>query len=330
VDLKFLDTVGGDALVVLRDNKGRSLKSGPPEHFVSVHLRVAQANPTTYDQMFSTPELRNERTRLMGMMSSEVEGFNAEEQEMLAITDMLVIPTGHSDKRQPWVLLSAIVSAREGQPSPVTESYRIDVCITLNPTSFAANLGVLQTNPHVCDLGGLFDLVRTAGYSPVVLDRTDSPQTNADLALLPGQKGYDACILQLQFDGLYRIAKEQRKTCFTTPDAFVTGGNFPARNSWSDLQREMFLGMDSARGASMSMTAQGAMVLARRVVSQNSLSSVKLDDAASSDSNPKPGNIEVFSTGDPGANTHWLKQVSNMPVCVCLSFFPEPQGPPPL
>lgn len=304
VDVKFLDTIAGDALVVLRDNKGRSLKSGLPEQFVSVHSRVTQNNPTTYDQMFSTPELRNERTRLVGM-SSEVEGFNAEEQELLALTDMLVIPTGKSDQRQPWVLLSAIVSAREGA-SAITESYRIDVCITFNPTSFAANLGVLQTNPYVCDLGGLFDLMRTAGYSAVVLDRSDSPQTKADVALLPGQKGYDACILQLQFDGLYHIAKEQRKTCFTTPDAFVTGANFPTRNSWSDMQREMFLGMDSMR--QMSMTAQGAMVLARRVVSQNSPSIVNLDDPDASQS-PKTGKIEVFSTGDPGANTHWLKQV---------------------
>ena len=42
VELRFLDSVSGDALVALRNNKGGPLATGPPEHFVSVHPRAIQ------------------------------------------------------------------------------------------------------------------------------------------------------------------------------------------------------------------------------------------------------------------------------------------------
>lgn len=42
VELRFLDSVAGDALVALRNNKGGALATGPPEHFVSVHPRAIQ------------------------------------------------------------------------------------------------------------------------------------------------------------------------------------------------------------------------------------------------------------------------------------------------
>jgi hypothetical protein len=325
VDLQFLDTIAGDALVALRDNKGRSPKTGPPEQFVSVHDRVIQKNPSTYDMMFSTPELRSSRQLLVGM-SSEIEGINGETQDVLAITDMQVIPTGKSDRRQPWVLLNMVVSAKDGSSSSsssssmeddadasyssITDSFRVDVCVTFDTLRFAASLGRLEHRAHVCKLNSLFDIVRSAGYTVVVLDRTESPVHQADLLMVPGESGYDACVLQLRFSSLYRIAPEQTKSCFETPDSFITGGNFPLRKTWTDMQREMFLGMDRVRTAagmaSTALTQEGQVVLARRVVSQNSLSSVNL---AADSSAAVAGKIQMFSTGDPGASTHWLKQV---------------------
>ena len=46
---------------------------------------------------------------------------------------------------------------------------------------------------------------------------------------------------------------------------------------------------------------------AQRVLSQNSLSTINLliDSAASSNDL----RMQLFATGDPGANTHWLKQI---------------------
>ena len=54
------------------------------------------------------------------------------------------------------------------------------------------------------------------------------------------------CILTLQFESLRKLSPTQSKRCFTTPDSFATGANFPLRNSWTDFQRKMLLGSNSS------------------------------------------------------------------------------------
>jgi hypothetical protein len=51
VSIQFADTVSGDSLVALRDNRGKSLESGHVlEDIVSVHPRAAQIDPALYDR----------------------------------------------------------------------------------------------------------------------------------------------------------------------------------------------------------------------------------------------------------------------------------------
>ena len=262
VDLKFLDTVTGDAVVALRDNKGRTLDTGPLEHFVSIHPRRIQEDPVMYDALYGSSKGRIERLMIISL-SSEVRGLNPLKEEMLAITDMLVIPTGEDDGRQPWVLLSTIVGTvdevgPEGS-GPLDEdaysaadqtmnsgsggihnSYRKDVCIKLDLNQIVTFAGAISQKANLCNLNSFFEVSRDAGYSAVVLAKEKS-LTEADVALLPSRKGFDMCILRLTFSSLNTLAPPGFKTCFTTPDSFSTGGNFPLRNSWADIQREMFL-----------------------------------------------------------------------------------------
>jgi hypothetical protein len=317
VDLKFLDTVSGDAVAALRDNKGRSLSTGPPEQFVSVHPRRIQQEPLLFSQAYATSQNRIDRLTLV-KMSSQIIGMDPTQEQVLGITDMFVLPTGEGDRRQPWILLSFIVAPVDEQaPEPssssqeqgedasasqlreealsssssytssgtIHDSYRRDVCINLNLDIFVTYLGTLDEGPHVCNLQSFFEINRNSGYNPVVLHLPDSLY-RADVALLPSRKGMDACILHLTFTSLSEMSSNQAKSCFTTPDSFSTGANLPLRNSWSDMQREVFLGAEKLRGggggaAGVTTTREGVMVMAQRVVAQNSLSSMDLSDEAS-------------------------------------------------
>lgn len=163
VEVKFLDTISGDSLVALRNNKGGTLSTGPTEHFVSVHPRIIQTmayeGASTYDMLYGTAEDRNARQTLFKESSaSEVQGFDSSRLQILGITDMLVLPTGKGDGRQPWVLLSVVVATRDETPqgAPTTqdefetvdqrytsfaESYRQDICINLNLDVFVGFVG---------------------------------------------------------------------------------------------------------------------------------------------------------------------------------------------
>ncbi len=156
----------------------------------------------------------------------------------------------------------------------ITESYRRDVCINLNLNIFVTYLGTLEEKPHVCDLQSFFEINRNSGYNPVVLHVPDLLY-KADVALLPSQRGSEACILHLTFSTLSTLSGSQGKSCFTTPDSFSMNANFPLRNSWSNMQREVFLGAEKLRG-DVSTTREGAVVMAQRVVAQNSLSYMDL------------------------------------------------------
>lgn len=143
--------------------------------------------------------------------------------------------------------------------------------------------------------------MRGAGYSAVVLHR-EASLLSADVALIPSARGVDMCILRLEFSSLRELAPTQSKYCFTTPDSFATGANFPLRNSWADVQREMFLG---APAAAQQRSQQGVVVPANKILAQNSLSAVDM----AADAMASNMRIQVFGTADPGASTHWLRQV---------------------
>jgi hypothetical protein len=120
----------------------------------------------------------------------------------------------------------------------------------------------------------------------------------ATLLLVPTTRGVDACILELKFADLYTVSQGQRKTCFQTPDSFVSGGNFPVRPGWIDFQRTMFDGDEKTLGARHpAVTQQGVTILAKRILAQNSPSEWR------------DNKITLFGTGDPEARSHWLKQI---------------------
>lgn len=57
----------------------------------------------------------------------------------------------------------------------------------------------------------------------------------ANIVLLPSRKGFEVCVGQFQFEYLSRLGSIQGRLCFTTPDLFFTGSNFPLRGSWSNM-----------------------------------------------------------------------------------------------
>jgi hypothetical protein len=315
VDLKFTDTVSGDVVIALRDNKGRTLETGPVEQFVSVHPRRIQQDASAYDRMYGSRQNRVDRLTLV-KMSSEISGMDPASEQVLAITDMFVLPTGEGDKRRPWVFLSLIVAPQD-EKAPVTpttadeddafaesyqsssenldgkvslhDSFRRDVCICIDMDRFVNFAGALRQEARLCNLNSFFEINRNSGYSTAVLGSPGSLY-KADVALLPSQRGADACIIHFVFDTLSTLSPEQAKSCFTTPDSFSTNANFPLRSSWSDIQREMFLGAEKlssgGRGAgAMQMTREGVVSIAHRIVSQNSLSSMDLAVNSSTSSN---------------------------------------------
>ncbi len=160
----------------------------------------------------------------------------------------------------------------------------------------------------VCELNSLFDIMRSSGYNAVVLHK-DNSLLKSDVALIPSVKGIDMCILKLEFTSIRELSSTQPKYCFTTPDAFATGAHFPLRNSWTDFQREMFLGSSIAASQqrASTMTQQNVVVQANKILAQNSLSSVDL--AVDSTQSGNDLRVQIFGTSDPGASTHWLKQV---------------------
>jgi hypothetical protein len=161
----------------------------------------------------------------------------------------------------------------------------------------------------VCELDSFFEVMRNSGYNAVVLHKENS-LLRADVALIPSVKGIDMCILKLEFETLRKLAPTQAKYCFTTPDSFATGANFPLRNSWTDFQREMFLGSSMAASqqrASATMTQQNVVVQSNKILAQNSLAAVDLSMDSTQSGNDL--RIQIFGTSDPGATTHWLKQI---------------------
>jgi hypothetical protein len=230
---------------------------------------------------------------------------------------MFVLPTGSVDKRQPWIFLSFIVAPLDEEaPTPLSadepdnnmeeeasktihDSYRRDVCINLNVDLFVGLLGYLEQKPYKCDLNYFFEINRNSGYTPVVLP---SSILFAQIALLPSRKGVDACILKIPFTATLSSisdSKEHSKMCFMTPDSFSTNANFPLRNSWSDMQREMFLGVEKM-SSGIAMTRQGTIVLAHRIVAQNSIS-------------------PFDTSSDVSVKGNSLRMQVRVCVCVCVS-----------
>ena len=108
MELHFLDSISGDTLVALRNNKGGPLATGPPEHFVSVHPREIQrrvvgeeesSGVRLFDIAYSTAQDRIDRLTLFRETTPDVVGMDAGAERILGITDMFVLPTGKGDGR---------------------------------------------------------------------------------------------------------------------------------------------------------------------------------------------------------------------------------------
>jgi hypothetical protein len=151
----------------------------------------------------------------------------------------------------------------------------------------------LEQKPYACSLDSFFEVMRGSSYQPVVLPGVGkSSIMHASVALLPTAKGSDMCILTMEFETLTRLAESSigaKKVCFSTPDSFVTGANVPLRNSWTDIQRELFFTNPAAAPMGRASSSPLAAVAANRITAQNSLSAVEnLDGAA---------RIQIFATG---------------------------------
>lgn len=109
VDLKFVDTVSGDVVVVLRDNKGRTLETGPLEHFVSVHPRKIQQDSLMYTALY--------RTRIM---LSSIVG---------TLDEVAAVASTTPDKAQATIQQQAEDNI---MASGIKDWYRRDLCIVFD------------------------------------------------------------------------------------------------------------------------------------------------------------------------------------------------------
>ena len=298
MDLQFADSIYGDVLIAHRDNKGRTLQTGPLEHIISIHPRVIQMDPVAYFRYYSTAADRNERLIYVSTTDYIVNGIDKVTQTPLAITDMMVIPTDANVHRHAWIFLSYVVAEdmdSDGRVDaiPITQTQRVDVCAPINVEEFIQNLGDLRGTyvPRTCKLNGLFDVMRKSSLLPVMMP--SSTLGRMEMLLIPtsASGGVEACILTMQIDDLYQVSEAQGKVCFNTPASFVTNANFPTRPGWIDFARTTFMGAEEAVGSSPSITQQGVTVFARRVLAQNTLSVFSLSDA-------KKSIIQFFGTGN--------------------------------
>lgn len=324
VEVKFLDTTSGDTIVALRNNKGGPLSTGPSEHFVSVHPRSIQQKAydgvAVFDILYSTAQDRVDRLTLFKETTPVIKDLDTSKIQIIGISDMLVLPSQKEDIRQPWVLLSVVVAPYD-DPRPrapttqgeftrlqeqaydsFTDSYRVDICINLDMDGFMELGGSLPDPPAVCKLNNLFEIMRASSYNAVMLHRP-KPGMRIDMALLPTTKGVDMCIVKMELASVVEMSNTQAKYCFTTPDSFSTSANFPLRNSWTDFQREMLLGVQS-NPRTPSMTQQGTVVPANKIMAQNSLSAV---DTASETESQQRVQVRVCILGSASAISCCMK-----------------------
>lgn len=174
-------------------------------------------------------------------------GFDKTRDFPLAITDMYVLPTDKTGQRMPWIFLSYVVATdKDGDGTvdniAITETQRVDVCGMLDIRSFVTTLGDVQQGtrpPYRCSLEGFFDFMRQSSIIPVALP---SPSLmDAELLLVPTSAGVQACVMQMKFSDLYKVSEGFRRTCFETPQSFVSGGNFPTRPGTFPLPLSVFL-----------------------------------------------------------------------------------------
>lgn len=285
VSLHFADTVTGDTLVALRDNRGRSLETGHVlEDIVSVHPRTVQIDERFYDRFYGDKMQRLPRFALTYTSKMDVVGFSKASHQVLKITDVYVLPAGSTDARRPWIFMSYIAAALRAEET-IQDSQRYDVCQVLDVEYFISSLGKQEQAPQLCNLQGFFDKMRLSAMVPVVMPTVSFYV--ARILLMPSSRQalVDACIISLHFESTDVISGEQTRICFNTPEEFLTGASFPTRPGWMDLQRSMFLGVNELTGSTpSSMTQEGNFInsMRRRIVSQNSLSLIVDMDAMQS------------------------------------------------
>ena len=307
LELYFTDTIYGDTLIAFRDNKGRSLESGPQEQIVSIHPRAIQAKPDAYYRYYSTARERNERLIYLSTTDYRVSGIDKQLDHPLSITDVYILPTdAGSDGRMPWIFMSYVVAKdKDGDGNvdgiPITETQRIDVCGVMDIESFVQNLGeIVQYPPYKCNLEGFFDRIRQSSVMPVML--RSQGIMRSDLLLMPSTHSVQACVLQLSFSSLFQISEASNRICFNTPTSFATNANLPTRPGWIDFQRKAWMGSDELTGKrSPTISQQGVTVMAKRIVAQNSLNGYGNEGGESK--------VQMFATSDPESTSHWLKQV---------------------
>lgn len=233
MDLRFTDTVYGDAVVAYRDNRGRGPSTGPNDQFVSVHPRMIQSSTGLFDLKYSTPEFRSSRLTIASS-ASRVEGISKETQDILAITDFHVIPMG-GEGRLPFLFLSMVV-VQKSNPDiyTVTESMEVDVCGTVNIQRIVQSMGVMDPPLARCDLGSFFASKKGAGYIPISFASVRSE--TVILLMVPTQPGFNLQVVEVQFSSSQNV-RGLSSRAIATPESFSSNSKLPTALAWSEFSR---------------------------------------------------------------------------------------------
>ena len=295
LDIKFTDTKFGDTIVVLRDNKGKSLSTGPKQQFISLHARAMQQDSSFYTLQYGTSEDRINRQMLVSS-SQPISGMPPA-TEILAITDFYIVPKDETD-RQPWIWVDFIVYDGSNA-GDITRSQKVQGCMPIDVLYFIVNRGQIpQPGLRKCNLNGFFETNRGSRYIPVAF-----PSNSIDfmhIVQIPTDSGAQLCMLSVAFETIYAQGGVERR-CFDTPEEFTSNTKFPTRMSWAELSRSMLLG-SNVESFGTSVTQQGVAVSQERQLSQNTLSPPFTGEQAST-------RFNVFSSNDPDSRTHWLTQL---------------------
>lgn len=317
IDLKFAETVTGDTLIALRDNRGRSIGvTGPvAEQFVTVHPRSVQKDPYEYSLNYGNQQHRSTRfvaathaTVLDAIITDALEQrsqFSTTTtlptiSDILAITEMFVIPAT-DNRKEPWLFLEVVIISAS---SSITASNRRTVCTPLDVDIIIQSRATEQQFFQPCSMSNFFQLNRDGSYIPVVMTAI-ATNLETNILLVPTIKGWKLLLLTVTFYDAKRF-KRSSTVSFNTPDSFTSGAKFPTRAPWSDVASSTFLGANAAETARTGtvVTQEGVATTVTKQLSQNSLIAtvVPQDDEDST-------TVSFFCTADPDAMTHWLNRV---------------------
>lgn len=296
VDLKFLDSVTGDTLLAFRDARGTVGTDGQQgAQFISVHPRAIQIEESLYHAQYETARDRDTRLSVVNIKTNF--GLPG---TVLGMADMLVLPQGDLSGKLPWLFLEIILAPPPDPQTGARQGSREEiVCGRINVDTIVADRGAQALEFSRCDGASLhFTRRRKAQLVPVAFAAESLYHTH--FAMFPTRAKTQFCVHDFAFETLLRFT-EVTEECFSVPDDFVSSKKYPTRSNWMEMTRSIYAG--NRLPSATVISQEGIAVTVQRTFAQNTHTLNFVGKTQTTHT------LNVFSTNDPDAPTHWLNQV---------------------